>query len=247
VIPSEVMSRTDPGLEELMVALVAGIAGAYVQVRKEEASALPGVAIGVSLVPPLSAAGMLLYFGYPEKAWEATLLYLTNLAAIVLSASAVFYTLGMRPKMRSKGHAVRVGLGTMGAFVAVAILAIQLFYVTMERFGEARDQERVATVLQTWIGDHPVEVISVDVQTHDDKKIIDIRLVLDVPFRFTRLVAAPTDMVSEELKAEDLVDAIVQVLGRNIEIIWRGNIRYAGHLDVTTGDSSESPPPTSEN
>lgn len=41
VIPAEVLTRTNPGLEELMVALAAGIAGAYVQMRKEEASLPP--------------------------------------------------------------------------------------------------------------------------------------------------------------------------------------------------------------
>jgi uncharacterized hydrophobic protein (TIGR00271 family) len=50
-IPSEVMSRTSPGLPDLLVAIVAGVAGSYVQMRREEAGLIPGVAIGVSLVP----------------------------------------------------------------------------------------------------------------------------------------------------------------------------------------------------
>lgn len=58
LVPSEVQGRTDPGLEELMIALAAGIAGAYVEMRRQEASLPPGVAIGVSLVPPLAAAGI---------------------------------------------------------------------------------------------------------------------------------------------------------------------------------------------
>ena len=242
VIPSEVMARTDPGLEELMVALVAGIAGAYVQMRKEEASALPGVAIGVSLVPPLSAAGMLLYFGDPESAWEAALLYLTNLAAIVLSASVVFYALGMRPEIRSKKHTARVGLGTLVAFVAVAILTIELFTVTMERFREARDEERVAKVVQTWIGDHAVELVSVDVKKRAAKKIVELRVIFDVPSRFANVVMAPSDMISEELEGEDLVDAIVQVLGQDIAIAWRAELRYATYLDVSTGKKKDLSP-----
>jgi uncharacterized hydrophobic protein (TIGR00271 family) len=58
VIPDQVMARTDPGLEELVIAIASGLAGAYVQMRKQEAALLPGVAIGVSLVPPLSATGL---------------------------------------------------------------------------------------------------------------------------------------------------------------------------------------------
>jgi len=125
VIPTQVLARTDPGLEELMVALAAGIAGAYVQMRKEEASLLPGVAIGVSLVPSLAAAGILLNFGELADAWEAALLSLTNLAAIVLAACGVFYTMGMRLAMRDKGFVTGFGLGAIATLAAVAILSIE--------------------------------------------------------------------------------------------------------------------------
>ena len=46
LVPSEVRHRTDPGLEEMMIALATGIAGAYVEMRRQEASLLPGVADG---------------------------------------------------------------------------------------------------------------------------------------------------------------------------------------------------------
>src|SRR4029450_3087267 len=47
-------ARTAPGLLDLGVALAAGAAGAYVAARRTGADALPGVAIAVSLVPPLA-------------------------------------------------------------------------------------------------------------------------------------------------------------------------------------------------
>ena len=202
---------------------------------------MPGVAIGVSLVPPLSAAGMLFYFGEYGYAWEAALLYLSNLAAIVLSASVVFYALGIRPEMRSQGYTARVGLGATAAFIAVAILAIDLFYVTVQRFQEARDEERVAEVVQTWIGDRPVEVVDVDVSAHAGKRIVDLRLIFDVPWRFISEAAAPIDKVSEELRMKDLAGPLVQVLGQDIDIVWRAKTRYIGHLDVSTGETIEAP------
>lgn len=63
VRPLQITARTDPGTEDLIIALAAGVAGAYVQVNKNEVSLLPGAAIGVALVPPLCATGVLLYFG----------------------------------------------------------------------------------------------------------------------------------------------------------------------------------------
>ena len=50
-------ARTSPGVLDLGVALAAGAAGAYVAVRRTGSDALPGVAIAVSLVPPLATVG----------------------------------------------------------------------------------------------------------------------------------------------------------------------------------------------
>lgn len=68
LIPDQVLARTDPGAEDLIVALATGVAGAYVQINKAGLSLLPGATIGVSLAPPLSASGILLYFGEPADA-----------------------------------------------------------------------------------------------------------------------------------------------------------------------------------
>ena len=88
-IPDEVINRSDPGAEDLVIALAAGVAGAYVQIQKAEVSLLPGAAIGVSLVPPLAAAGVLFYFGETWRAYEATFLFATNFGAIILSAACL--------------------------------------------------------------------------------------------------------------------------------------------------------------
>ncbi|MCG6861094.1 MAG: DUF389 domain-containing protein, partial [Chromatiaceae bacterium] len=62
-VPDQVLARTHPTLDDLEVAICAGFAAAYMLVRRESLSALPGVAIAVALVPPLCSAGILLYFG----------------------------------------------------------------------------------------------------------------------------------------------------------------------------------------
>ena len=101
------------------------------QTRKSEINLLPGVAIGVSLVPPLSAAGMLIYFGAFDSAFEAGLLFLTNLAAIILSACGVFFLLGVRPAGLEKGSQM---LGT-DFTVQDLYAAIRDFARRTRRFG----------------------------------------------------------------------------------------------------------------
>ena len=245
-IPSEVMARTDPGLEELMVALAAGIAGAYVQTRKAELSLLPGVAIGVALVPPLAAAGILLYFGEPERAWEATLLYLTNLAAIVLSACAVFLALGMRPVWRDKGYAARVGFGTTVTFIVVAIITFQLAEVTWERFREARDEERVVAAVRKWAGDHPIEVARVNVLEKSKRRIVELWVIFDAPLHLAEKVVAPREHVPPGLEVKDLFEALARVLGPDTGLALRAQIRYSGVVNLRTGRNTGLPPTGTE-
>ncbi len=98
----EMQARLNPSLLDLVVAIVAGIAGAYTKSFKEILQSLAGVAIAVALVPPLSVAGIGLgrldmsFFG------QAFLLFTTNLIGIILAATITFRLLGYSPVVRDK-------------------------------------------------------------------------------------------------------------------------------------------------
>ena len=94
---TEMASRNMPGFIDLMVALVSGIAAAYALGRPNLMSAIPGVAIAAALVPPLATSGLALALGDIVLAVGSTLLFLTNMVAIVLAGSIVFWLVGVRP------------------------------------------------------------------------------------------------------------------------------------------------------
>ena len=87
---SEILSRTNPTLIDFGIAMAAGFAGAFTQTRRSIADAIPGVAIAVALVPPLSVIGIGLGLREPEVATGAFLLFCTNLICIVFFGSLVF-------------------------------------------------------------------------------------------------------------------------------------------------------------
>jgi len=98
-LTSELLGRTQPNLLDLGVAVFSGLAGSLVIARSLSggaASALPGVAIAVALMPPLCTVGFGVGSGWN---WQiisgASLLFLTNLVAIAGSAFLVFYLVGM--------------------------------------------------------------------------------------------------------------------------------------------------------
>jgi uncharacterized hydrophobic protein (TIGR00271 family) len=108
---AEILSRTSPNVLDLLVALLSGAAAAYAVSRSQLAAALPGVAIAAALVPPLCVVGYGLGTGQFDIALGSSLLFVTNLAAIVVAAAAIFLLLGFRPPLRlERGQQARQGL-----------------------------------------------------------------------------------------------------------------------------------------
>ena len=103
----EMQGRLAPTLLDLFVAIVSGIAAAYVKNNEKIASSLAGVAIAVALVPPIAVAGIGLGWGAWHTFAMAFLLFATNLAGIVLSAALTFMVLGFSPwHLAKRGIAV---------------------------------------------------------------------------------------------------------------------------------------------
>ena len=93
---SEMIARGSPGVLDLVVALISGMAAAYAIGRPNLLSALPGVAIAASLVPPVATAGLATNIGDYGLARGSALLFLTNIIAIVLGTTIVFWMVGIR-------------------------------------------------------------------------------------------------------------------------------------------------------
>ena len=90
------LARGSPGVFDLIVAFVSGMAAAYASGRPNLVSALPGVAIAAALVPPIATAGLGLAAGQWQLAAGALLLFLTNIVAIVLGAACSLWAVGIR-------------------------------------------------------------------------------------------------------------------------------------------------------
>ena len=96
---SEILARTAPNLLDLAIAILSGLAGSILLVRRRSdagAVALPGVAIAVALMPPLCVVGFGVGSSFnPPIMTGAALLFLTNIVAIVASAFLIFLVIGM--------------------------------------------------------------------------------------------------------------------------------------------------------
>lgn len=101
-VTPEMAGRLHPNLLDLGVAVASGIAGGYAHARESVMKSLPGVAIAVALVPPLSVAGIGIGWWQWDVFSGAMLLFLTNLVGIALSAALTFLVLGYAPLLQAR-------------------------------------------------------------------------------------------------------------------------------------------------
>ena len=173
----ELLTRTQPRLLDLAIAIAAGAAGAYVTVRRRAAVALPGVAISVALVPPLAAVGVLLEIGKPHLATGALLLYATNLFAIVFSAAVVFLLTGFVPLGLARRRGRRIVLGVLTTLGAVAVVAYPLQRESRAVLARARGEDAVGQAVAAWLGASGLAVNGESVDLKQGRLVVTVDVV----------------------------------------------------------------------
>jgi uncharacterized hydrophobic protein (TIGR00271 family) len=116
---SQVLGRTSPSFMDLVAALATGFAGGFAMCRRDLSAVLPGVAIAISLVPPLGVVGVCAGQGLWQDALGALWLFLSNVLALVIAGSIVFTLAGYARDPASSPVANR-----RRAYVIVTILAV---------------------------------------------------------------------------------------------------------------------------
>ncbi len=167
VLTPALEARTSPGLLDLGVALAAGAAGAWVAVRRTGVDALPGVAIAVSLVPPLATVGICLELGRPDDAAGALILFLTNFCAIVVIACVVFVLAGVTPSREMLRERHRLRNGFILAVIALVIVAIPLIWHSVGVVQGTIRSTQGAPLVRAWIGERDLKVITWSIDGSD--------------------------------------------------------------------------------
>ncbi len=151
---SQVSSRTSPGLVDLVAAMATGLAGAVALSRRDVGAVLPGVAIAISLVPPLAVVGVCLGQGSIGLSLGALVLFLSNLLALVLTGTLLFAGLGYATVAREKqGRPRRRAYVTMAALMI--LIALPLAGNTAAHYLLTIWSARVESTAERWLADEP--------------------------------------------------------------------------------------------
>jgi uncharacterized hydrophobic protein (TIGR00271 family) len=146
---TQIVGRTAPAVLDLVIAIAAGLAGAYALVRRDVANILAGVAIAITLVPVLEVAGISLGSGRLDLALGAFLLFLTNAAAIMLGGMVVFTAAGYEraaSRAPSRRHYARF---VVAALVVAVVVPLTISSVRSYRYLRWADATEAAT--RSWV------------------------------------------------------------------------------------------------
>ncbi len=163
----QITSRTSPNLIALIIALAAGAAGGYSTTHKEIADSLPGVAIAISLVPPLSVVGIALSRGQWGDAQGSFLLFITNFLAILLAGGAIFWMLHVDVALPANLNTAFRRRAFTAVVISSVLLAGILLGLGVQTARQAIDQQTANIAVQQWLGaaQYDIQTVSVDQST----------------------------------------------------------------------------------
>ncbi len=159
---TQVAARVTPRIVDLVAALATGAVGAVALARSDISDTLPGVAIAISLVPPLAVVGLTLESGAPRQSLAAFVLFITNVAAILASGIVV---MGLNRVHRLFGQDIAAGFHRGGAVAIIACLLLVVIvplWINSDRIDKTSVREsEVQAVAEHWASDAGWSVLGV--------------------------------------------------------------------------------------
>lgn len=216
----QITGRTSPTVVDLIAAIATGFAGAVGLSRRDVAAVLPGVAIAISLVPPLAVVGICLGEGSISLALGALLLFVSNLVSMVIAGTLLFAALGYSADADQQARRVgaeRKSYVTLVALLVAVLVPLGLNTALVLLLHSWTGQ--IQTVTQEWLSGIPKAEVT-DVQFASSSFRIQVRVPPgELP---------PTDQLLHELDS---------VLPSGLSIVV--DTTYGEEVDVgTTGSAA---------
>lgn len=125
---SELMMRTEPTLESVVLALASGAAAAL-SLTTGLSSVLVGVMVAVALLPPAAACGLMLGHDNLHLAAGSGLLLAVNVVSVNLASKIVFYIKGIHPRTWwEKEQAKRATVVYVLVWLATLLILVAAIY-----------------------------------------------------------------------------------------------------------------------
>ena len=171
---------------------------------------------------------------------KRTLLFFTNLAAIVLAACGVYAFAGTGIALiRNPARLKRFSASLVVTLAVLLGIVIQLSSETLDRFTETRLEGEIAQIIREWSEGYSTEVIRLDV--NHDLRLVELWIIIDVPQNVAALGDDGT-AITEELRNRGLSRRVRDVLSKDYDVSFRYQTRFAVRLDLGSGQAIDAQP-----
>lgn len=135
----QIAGRISPSVVDMVVALAVGFVAAVGMMRRDLSDVLPGVAIAISLVPPMCVVGITAAEGYWRASLGALTLFATNVIAMVTAGIVTFgFAQYARAAQTPDLNQRRIFTAVLGAML-VLLIPLTVQSVQYVRLTEAQD------------------------------------------------------------------------------------------------------------
>lgn len=171
---SQVVGRTSPKLMDLTAALATGVVAAVAITRRDVGDVLPGVAIAISLVPPLGVVGVCLGSGAPALALGAFVLFASNVVAMIITTTALLVVAGYGREARAGG--ARRGRAYLVLAAALVLVAAPMTVNSLTSLWAGQ----IADAARDWLRASPGAEVT-DVSLHSDTATVSVLAPAELP------------------------------------------------------------------
>lgn len=210
---SEILSRTNPTLFDLVIALAAGFAAAFILSWERYSNAIAGVAIAAAILPPICVAGISLAFSHYDYAWGSFILFLTNLSSIVFAGIIVFTSLKFYHFEKKKERIRRIGVGVLLSSLIILGLGVELFFSLRQIVFENNVRQLSRVVLERELTDlsNDIRINGLTLVAERDAGLVSIEAD----------VATPSDIIITIADKNSVIDALEEELDARINLQLR--------------------------
>jgi uncharacterized hydrophobic protein (TIGR00271 family) len=155
-VTGQILARTNPGLLDIGIAIASGVVGAYAYANKKISASIPGVAISVALMPPLSTVGIGIGLQRWDVASGAAILFGVNLLGISLAALVVFIIVGLHPHVTVDEEQVsritkRVAGQIVFSLVALILIAAPMTLISIDFVRENQIRQQISQYIESQV------------------------------------------------------------------------------------------------
>jgi uncharacterized membrane protein len=207
----QVAARVNPRLIDLIAALATGAVGSVALVRRDISDTLPGVAIAISLVPPLSVVGLTAESGELDESFGALFLFATNVASILATGiivMALYKVYAMvTPAATPEKRAVNRRNAILVIVAFFAIILIPLISSAVQIANDRSRESEIRRITDAWATSVEWEVLDVT----SSATAVDVRVIGSPPIPETDSFAAAL-----EAGGIDPSEVVVEFIPRDV-------------------------------